>query len=99
LYDVTSILKFIEYNYGLSPLAKRDANANNMLNAFDFTQLPREPLILNSSTVKGVNHETQKIVDNNNSEIKVSLIYLTNLLAIPTVGLIIWRLTYRGKVV
>lgn len=99
LYDVTSILKFIEYNYGLSPLAKRDANANNMLNAFDFTQLPREPLILNSSTVKGVNHETKIIENNKNSVIKVSLIYLTILLAIPTVGLIIWRLTYRGKVV
>jgi acid phosphatase len=38
LYNTTSILKFIEWRYGLKPLAKRDAEANNLLGAFDFDQ-------------------------------------------------------------
>jgi acid phosphatase len=35
-YNTTSILRFIEWRYGLKPLAKRDAEANNLLGAFDF---------------------------------------------------------------
>jgi phospholipase C len=44
--DHTSILKFVEDRYGLSPLSTRDAAANNMSEAFDFTQKPRafEPI-------------------------------------------------------
>ena len=34
LYDTTSILRFIEWRYGLQPLADRDAEANNLLAAF-----------------------------------------------------------------
>jgi len=34
--DHTSILKFIEYRYGLSSLTKRDAAADPMLDHFDF---------------------------------------------------------------
>jgi phospholipase C len=41
--DYGSLLKFIEYNWGVEPLTKRDAQANNMLAAFDFNQAPREP--------------------------------------------------------
>jgi phospholipase C len=44
--DYTSILKFIEENWGLQPLATRDANANNFLSAFDFNQKPRLPEFL-----------------------------------------------------
>ena len=36
LYDTTSILKFIEWRYELQPLTDRDAQANNLLAAFDF---------------------------------------------------------------
>jgi phospholipase C len=61
--DFTSILKFIEYNWGLETLADRDAKANNILTAFDFTQplrtaqflpLSREvaPLTIKSPTSK-----------------------------------------------
>ena len=39
--DHTSILKFVEDRYGLSPLSTRDAAANNMAEAFDFTQPAR----------------------------------------------------------
>jgi phospholipase C len=44
--DFTSILKFIENNWGIAPLADRDAKANDILSAFDFTQKPRQPEIL-----------------------------------------------------
>jgi acid phosphatase len=36
LYDHTSILRFIEWRYRLEPLAERDAEANNLLAAFNF---------------------------------------------------------------
>lgn len=40
--DHTSILKFVETRFGLSPLSTRDAAANSFLEAFDFTQVPRQ---------------------------------------------------------
>jgi len=39
-YETTSILKFIETRWQLAPLGSRDAAANNLLNAFDFSQTP-----------------------------------------------------------
>jgi phospholipase C len=45
LNDLTSILKFIETTFSLEPLTSRDENAN-LLEAFDFKQTPREPLVL-----------------------------------------------------
>jgi phospholipase C len=44
--DYTSILKFIEDNYALAPLAERDARAISIVNAFDFSQPPRSPRII-----------------------------------------------------
>lgn len=41
LLDFTSMLKFIEQNWNIAPLAARDTNANNFLSAFDFNQSPR----------------------------------------------------------
>ncbi len=38
VYDTTSILKFIENNWGLQPLGTRDASVNSLDNAFDFSQ-------------------------------------------------------------
>ncbi len=43
-YDHTSTLKFIETRWDLEPLTMRDAAANDMTNAFDFTQTPAAPL-------------------------------------------------------
>jgi len=37
-YETVSILKFIETRFGLAPLTSRDAAANDLLNAFDFSQ-------------------------------------------------------------
>jgi phospholipase C len=39
-YETTSILKLIETRWNLAPLGPRDAAANNLLNAFDFSQTP-----------------------------------------------------------
>ena len=39
-YDTTSILKFIETRWKLAPLGPRDAAANDLTAAFDFTQTP-----------------------------------------------------------
>jgi len=39
--DHTSILKFVENRHGLQPLSSRDAAANDLSEAFDFTSPPR----------------------------------------------------------
>lgn len=44
--DFTSILKFIEADFGLPSLTSRDAHANDLYGAFDFSQTPRAPLVL-----------------------------------------------------
>ena len=41
--DYTSILRFIEDNWNLEPLAERDRNAASIAGAFDFTRPPRQP--------------------------------------------------------
>ncbi|MDH4145610.1 MAG: alkaline phosphatase family protein [Acidimicrobiia bacterium] len=47
--DFTSLLTFIENNWGVPPLAARDATANDIVSAFDFDQAPREPALLGRS--------------------------------------------------
>jgi phospholipase C len=42
-YDTTSILKLIETRWNLPPLGTRDAGANDMTHAFDFTPIPSPP--------------------------------------------------------
>jgi phospholipase C len=49
--DFTSILRFIEENWSLRPLARRDATANSIRTAFDFSQSPRRPEFV-SATLK-----------------------------------------------
>ena len=44
--DFTSVLKFIETNWNVASLQTRDANANNFLSAFDFSQAPRPAILL-----------------------------------------------------
>jgi phospholipase C len=50
--DHTSFLKFIEQNWGLRPLAARDAHSNSFMNAFDFSRPPQRATIV--SDVRGV---------------------------------------------
>jgi phospholipase C len=46
--DHTSVLRFIEDNWGLQALSSRDAHANNLTSAFDWNQPPRPPELLAS---------------------------------------------------
>jgi phospholipase C len=50
--DHTSFLKFIEQNWGLRPLATRDAHANSFMSAFDFSRPPARAVIV--PDVRGV---------------------------------------------
>jgi phospholipase C len=54
MLDFTSILKFIEQNWNLAPLAVRDMYANNILSAFDFTHPPRIPTFIPLSRIVAV---------------------------------------------
>jgi len=49
-YEFSSMLRFSEDILGLAQLTKRDKGAKDMLNAFDFTQKPRPPLVLRQRT-------------------------------------------------
>lgn len=49
-YEFSSVLKFIEEDFGVPPMTTRDADANDTTDSFDFTQSPRAPLILNQRT-------------------------------------------------
>ena len=44
--EFASVLRFIETVFNVAPLTSRDANADDMLEAFDFNQKPLPPLIL-----------------------------------------------------
>lgn len=46
LLDFTSVMKFIEENWNLEPVAERDAKANSFMDAFDFEQPPRPPVFV-----------------------------------------------------
>jgi len=62
--DFTSMLKFIEQNWNIAPLAERDANANNILSAFDFNQSPRLPIFfpLTRITVAPAKKDPSKVI-------------------------------------
>jgi phospholipase C len=49
-FDLTSPLKLIETKFGLPALTERDANSNNMLDCFNFSQTPRPTDIIESDT-------------------------------------------------
>ncbi len=51
-YEFSSMLRFAEDELGLPTLTSRDRRANDMMNAFDFNQSPRPPLILKQRTCK-----------------------------------------------
>jgi len=51
-YEFSSMLRFAEDELGLPTLTNRDKRANDMMNAFDFNQSPRPPLILKQRTCK-----------------------------------------------
>jgi len=46
VYDFESTLKFVEWRFGLPALTARDADTNNLLDAFNFNQQPLTPLVI-----------------------------------------------------
>ena len=48
-YSFDSWLRTVEERFGVNPMTARDTKANDMLNAFDFSQNPRPPVILNAT--------------------------------------------------
>jgi phospholipase C len=51
-YQFESILKFIEWRFNIPALTFRDLHANNLLNAFDFSQKADPPYIVPLSTMQ-----------------------------------------------
>jgi phospholipase C len=49
-YEFASVLKFAEQTFGLPGLTNRDAIANDLMDAFDFSQKPLDPLVLSKRT-------------------------------------------------
>lgn len=96
VYDTTSILKFIEYNYGLSPLSARDANANNLLNAFNFNQTPQNASIFNASVIGGVEDGSDGNIQSYNAT-SVYYLYIIIFCSMILIGLIFWRWTSLQK--
>lgn len=45
-YSFESWLRIVEERFDIHPMTARDTNARDMINAFDFTQKPRAPIIL-----------------------------------------------------
>jgi phospholipase C len=60
--DHASILRFIEDNWRLEPLARRDAEANGLAHAFDFGSAPRRPAIIAASRGSSENPEPRRWV-------------------------------------
>jgi phospholipase C len=48
-YSFESWLRLVEERYGVSPMTSRDAQGNDMISAFDFTQQPRQPVVLSAT--------------------------------------------------
>jgi phospholipase C len=88
LYDASSILRFIEYNYNISAIGKRDGMANNMLNAFNFTMEPREPLYL-----REISREKLMVMYDSSG---VTITYVLSLL-VPISVTIYWYLRKLNK--
>lgn len=86
--DFTSILKFIEENWGLEPLGSRDARANSLISAFDFTSPPREPEIVPWE-------RTADVRDSEQSRPRLEVVYIfygaAVVLAEVIVALALWR--------
>jgi phospholipase C len=58
--DFTSVLKFIEQNWTLKPLAHRDATANSIAGAFNFAAPPRQAQLLAADFVPPVLHRPSR---------------------------------------
>jgi phospholipase C len=58
--DFTSILKFIEQNWQLAPLAQRDRQAKSFVGAFNFSRPPRPPAFTQAQTIVPVDAHARR---------------------------------------
>ncbi len=61
-YEFSSFLAFMERLHGIEPLTRRDRRANDMFDAFDFSQEPLPPLILEPRPEVGDPEEPQCVL-------------------------------------
>jgi uncharacterized protein (TIGR03437 family) len=95
-YSWESWLRIIEERFGVSPMTGRDNTANDMSDAFDFTQQPRPPVLLSGTgspyppTLQTLNHPAGTLIAANSAYGTYALapqtitsIYGSNLAAAP----------------
>ncbi len=77
LYSFESILKFIEWRFSLPSLTLRDASANNILNALNFSSRPRQPISINLTAyqIKSIMPYVGNVANFNQSYESSTLIY------------------------
>jgi phospholipase C len=63
VYELSSLLKFVEQRYSLPPLTARDTQANDLLDSFDFSQAPLGPLVLRPGTCPPSTYLSTREVD------------------------------------
>lgn len=61
-YSFESWLKIVEKRYGIASMTKRDKDALDMTEAFDFTQQPRAPIVLNATLEGSPYPQTPQII-------------------------------------
>jgi len=87
-YEFASLLRLAEDNFGLPTLGKRDVNASNMMNSFDFTQSPQPPLLEPGNFIGPANIQVPTLTD-------IAFGSLGAALALGTL-FIVWR-TYQRR--
>jgi phospholipase C len=85
--DYTSLLKFIQYNWGITPLSTRDAKANNILGVFDFHTAPRPPRFV----------PFERVVKEQQPEPRRSVIYIAYSAALVATILMIALAAWRSR--
>jgi hypothetical protein len=63
VYDFTSVLRFAEEVFNLPNLGRRDVTANDMMDAFDFSQVWNGTDILNTRTCPNLKPVDMAVVD------------------------------------
>jgi phospholipase C len=74
-YDTLSILKFIDYNFNLESIDRRNSLSNNILAAFDFKKIPRN----SSESVSTLLENYQTNITKTNPVLKENISFTFNL--------------------
>lgn len=82
IYDIRSVVNFIETSFGITPVVGRDNNVSDMSHSFDFTKPPREAIYLDGILKSSGLTKTDNVYG-------VNLVYLFSILG-PILVTIIW---------